>query len=150
MTRVAPSRGPRLVFVTDSRSGDGDGRYAWRLDAGNNRPLGRGVGVYQSLDECRRWLDALHRGIARVSAGDFSNALTFDYVDGLWSWRVTCDGEPAAVSMRTYLRRFECRRAASQFVEALSTTSSWDAKVRVVRAGVLGRFGETLGSAEAS
>ena len=138
MTALPASRGPRFVFVTDSRTygvGPGPHRFAWRLDAANNRPLGRGVGTHPSLEDCRQRLDTM-----RTEADALVAAVSFDATRGLWTWRVEHDGETCATGVRTYLRRFECRRAVAHFRSTLGGTAPDAGVVRVVRADVLGRY----------
>ena len=136
MTASAAGRSPRFVFVTDSRtSGPGTERFGWRLDAANNRPLGRGVGTYDSLEECRQRLDTL-----RADAGALLDTVSFDAVAGLWTWRVQHDEATCATGVRTYQRRFECRRAVALFRAALGETVPDAGVVRFVRAEVLGRY----------
>lgn len=135
MTAEAVGRRARYVLLTDGPCGPASGRAGWRLDAANNRPLGRGVSAHGTVDDCRRWLVGL-----RASANVLAQAVTFDVISGLWTWRVTRDEGVCAVSVRTYQRRFECRRAVSHFLDALVDADPQDGVVRIVRADALDRY----------
>ena len=142
MAASAPNRG-RFVFLTDTLA-TVPGRFGWRLDAANNRPLGRGVGTFATLEECADRLGVLRGDLA---AGVLVDAVSFDSARGLWTWRLTRDEHLCAVAVRTYLRRFECRRAVAHFRQALGDVPPSDGVVRVVRSEALDRYdlGEPAG-----
>ena len=125
-------REPRFVYLSDRYPEDAsaqEARYGWRLVAANNRPLGRGPAAETSLEHCRAQAAELHRALTadpdRVPA-----VILLDTVRGVWSWRVSLDGAPAAVAVHPYLRRVECARGLAQFVASASAADPADGVVR--------------------
>ena len=98
-------------------------RFGWRLLAANRRPLGRGVVAHASLADCHADAERVRRDapgadVAVVAAG------------GNWSWRLSADGTPIAVSVRPYLRRAECIRGLTQFRAAIARAEPAAGSVR--------------------
>jgi hypothetical protein len=93
--------------------------------AGNNRPLGRSAAAVSSLDECVAAATRLHRDV-----GHADSSVLFSVADGHWGWTVALDGEPVAVSVHAYERRFECVRSLEQFLVAVAHAEPAPERVR--------------------
>jgi hypothetical protein len=115
------SRRPaRFIVVSDqeARSANHDRdsstppRLSWRVIAANNRPLGRSTATYGDYVECVAATNEL-----RTHAADLKTSLTFEHATATWRWSAELNGTLVAASVRDYLRRVECLRAANQFVE---------------------------------
>jgi hypothetical protein len=114
MAETMARRTPRFVYLVETANHALDGaRAGWRLVAANNRPLGRAVQAYPSVEESRASAFRVHR----MDGGAARSAL-FDPVAGVWTWSLTLDDVPIAVSVHPYLRRIECYRALQQFMAA--------------------------------
>lgn len=84
--------------------------FSWRLLGRNNRELGRSPQVYQQAEQCHRAIQGICERV-----GDLVAALTADPATGRWGWRLVLDGEPTAVSARTYFRQREVHYAVQLF-----------------------------------
>jgi len=121
------AREPRFVYLCDgTRDQQPAGRYGWRLNAANHRPLGRGTLATKSLDQCRAAARLLHR-----EAMNLEQAVASQH--GEWSWEVSLGDAAVAVSVHGYARRIECMRGLHQFLAA--------ARVADPEAGVVRYFG---------
>jgi hypothetical protein len=124
---AAPNRRPaRFFYISDrlARPVAGDGidhglRVAWRLMAGNNRPLGRSAVAYYSLRDA---VEAARYVAAR--ANDLRGLTFIDDPRGVWRWRATIGGTPVAAAVVHYARRLDCERALRQFADAVSNAST--------------------------
>jgi hypothetical protein len=115
MAESLSRRAPRFVFLSDGmRSAVEAGRYGWRLDAANNRPIGRAIRAESSLAGCRAAAEVIHREIESPA-----RSAVVVVNRGQWTWRVAFDGTPVAVCMHAYPRRVECVRALAQFTAAV-------------------------------
>jgi hypothetical protein len=92
-------------------------RIAWRLMAGNNRPLGRSWTIYPSLEEV---VESARQTSARA---DELEALPSLDPQGAWRWVASLDGSPVAASVVRYPRRLESERAIRQFIVAIGTAT---------------------------
>jgi hypothetical protein len=99
--------------------------YGWRVVAANNRPLGRSARHWQTFDQT---LDDARRLYHRLD--DSVPAISFHKHDSRWSWSLTVDGETVATSVNRYLRRAECVRALTTFVDAVSAGEPETDRVR--------------------
>jgi hypothetical protein len=117
----------RFEFLSSSASVDDPAaRFAWRVLAANNRPLGRSVTVHESLADAIAAAialrDALDGAVTRVGPGGRPAEP--------WLWRVEVDGTPVAVCVHAYQRRIECARALSQFLAGVRGAEPGDGAVR--------------------
>jgi hypothetical protein len=117
----------RFEYLSSTASPDDPtGRFAWRILAANNRPLGRSVAVHPSLPEAVAAASALRVGIdeaiTRVGPGDRPAEP--------WVWRVDVERTPAAVCVHAYQRRIECARALNQFLAGLRQADPGDGIIR--------------------
>lgn len=107
----------RFVFLAapmpESKDGDGTEGVLWMLVSPNNRPLGRGTTYHETYGACRQSVLDLQANCDRVKPVETTVDLT-----GQWSWRIELDGEPVAVSSRSYLRARECSYNLERFMEA--------------------------------
>jgi hypothetical protein len=94
-------------------------RFAWRMVAGNNRPIGRSPVAYPSLPASVAATAALRR-----DAELLEGTVVFDATKGEWRWIVTLAGTSVAVCVYPYARRVECARAMRQFIEAVRTAEA--------------------------
>lgn len=109
----------RFVFLAapmpESKDGDGSAEgILWMLVSPNNRPLGRGTTYHETYSSCRQSVLDLQANCDRVKPVETTVELT-----GQWSWRIELDGEPVAVSSRSYLRARECSYNLERFLEAV-------------------------------
>lgn len=108
----------RFVFLAapmpESKDGDGVDGILWMLVSPNNRPLGRGTIYHQTYGACRQAVLDLQANCDRVKPVETTVELT-----GQWTWRIDLDGEPIAVSSRSYLRARECSYNLERFLEAV-------------------------------
>jgi len=88
----------------------------WVLVSPNNRPLGRGTVYHELYGACRDSVEHLKANAGRVLPVETTVERT-----GQWTWRIELDGEPVAVSSRSYLRARECAYNLGRFMEALPT-----------------------------
>jgi hypothetical protein len=91
------------------------GWYAWRLSSANHRELGRGIAVHASLESV---LASLRRLRANAARAVISYAIVPS--GGLWTWRLTIDAAPIAISSRAYYRQREAVYAAAAFMAAVT------------------------------
>jgi hypothetical protein len=87
----------------------GGALIGWRAIGANNRELGRGAHPSRSVDEACQALQA-----ARLTFGRQVARVTLDAEAG-WSWHISLDAEPLAVSARRYHRQRECEYSLEQF-----------------------------------
>lgn len=98
----------------------------WRLVSANNWELGR-CALPRSDD--RACLDEIASLQQRIGAGvDELGA----ELRGGWRWRLVLEGEVAAVSSRSFLRRTDCESTLRQF-RALAVTAPVVPTVRIFR-----------------
>lgn len=86
------------------------GVIIWRLVAANNRVLATSAAGFSTSDE-------VTLAVRRVREGVVAATLELVHVpDRDWIWRMAGDdGEPTAVSSRSYKRRIDAVRAADRF-----------------------------------
>ncbi len=123
-TALVSRRPARFIVVSDqeARSANHDRdtsafartapRLSWRAIAANNRPLGRSTTTYGDFVECVAATNEL-----RAHAADLKTSLNFEHASATWRWSAELNGTVVAASVRDYLRRVECQRAANQFLE---------------------------------
>jgi hypothetical protein len=108
----------RFVFLAapmpESKDGDGTDGILWMLVSPNNRPLGRGTTYHETYSSCRQSVLDLQANCDRVKPVETTVEMT-----GQWTWRIELDGEPVAVSSRSYLRARECSYNLERFLEAV-------------------------------
>jgi hypothetical protein len=108
----------RFVFLAapmpESKDGDGADGILWMLVSPNNRPLGRGTTYHETYSSCRQSVLDLQANCERAKPVESTVELT-----GQWTWRIDLDGEPVAVSSRSYLRARECSYNLERFLEAV-------------------------------
>lgn len=85
----------------------------WRLLGANNRELGRGVATF-SVGVAREHVRFLQ------SAADRLSTIVTSGPTGKWLWTASLDGEPVAVSSRSYHRHRECVYNARHFTAAVA------------------------------
>ncbi len=140
----------RFVFLSDGApcvrglAAAAASRYAWRVTAANNRPLGGSVQALASFEECLAAARRVHSG-ARLA----TRSVAFDTERGYWTWTLEIGGRRTAACARPYLRRFECVRGLEHFVSSAEVARPDDAAVRHLGAhfgtaeernfGILGR-----------
>ncbi len=87
----------------------------WRLISSNNWELGRCAVPLVDLDACvaevMRLRDAVDRAVEDVVPD----------AAGGWRWRLAVDGQPVAISSRSFLRRVECESTLAQFRKMAAT-----------------------------
>ncbi|MGN9911045.1 hypothetical protein ACTMTJ_26155 [Phytohabitans sp. LJ34] len=108
----------RFVFLAapmpESKDGDEGEGILWMLVSPNNRPLGRGTTYHATYGACRQSVLDLQANYERAKPVETTVDLT-----GQWTWRIDLDGEPVAVSSRSYLRARECTYNLERFLEAV-------------------------------
>lgn len=108
----------RFVFLAapmpESKDGEEGEGILWMLVSPNNRPLGRGTTYHATYGACRQSVLDLQANCERVKPVETTVDLT-----GQWTWRIDLDGEPVAVSSRSYLRARECTYNLERFLEAV-------------------------------
>lgn len=108
----------RFVFLAapmpESKDGDGVDGILWMLVSPNNRPLGRGTTYHETYSSCRQSVLDLQANCDRVKSVETTLEQT-----GQWTWRIDLDGDPIAVSSRSYLRARECSYNLERFLEAV-------------------------------
>jgi hypothetical protein len=128
------SRRPaRFIVVSDqeARSANRDRelrathRLTWRVIAANNRPLGRSATTFDDYIDCVAATNEV-----RAHAAELKTALTFDHAAATWRWSAELNGAIVAASVRDYLRRVECVRAANQFVEIAASAPAVADEIR--------------------
>jgi len=115
--------------MPESEDGDEGEGILWMLVSPNNRPLGRGTAYQDTYGACRQSVLDLQANCDRVKAVETTVDLT-----GQWTWRIDLDGEPVAVSSRSYLRARECTYNLERFLEA-APSAQVIAGTRSVRRG---------------
>jgi hypothetical protein len=105
-------RGSKFEFLAHAAAAVGG--ISWILRLPNGRVLGRGPDAYSELEPCWR---AVLRLQERVT--DLSPVLSTAGAAGGWRWRLLLDGDPAAVSSRSYLRLRECEYSVDRFLHAV-------------------------------
>lgn len=113
-------RSPGLRSDSSEARGDlalasGDPRFVWRLLGGNNRELGRSVGIYELAEECERAITDMKRRFP----DDLDPRITFDPGHRGWRWRISIDRRAIAESSRAFSRQRECRYNLEQFLVIL-------------------------------
>ncbi|GAA4691954.1 hypothetical protein [Phytohabitans rumicis] len=108
----------RFVFLAapmpESKDGDEADGILWMLVSPNNRPLGRGTSYHETYGSCRQAVLDLKANYERAKPVESTVEMT-----GQWTWRMDLDGEPVAVSSRSYLRSRECTYNLERFLEAV-------------------------------
>ncbi|MBV9593889.1 MAG: hypothetical protein JO147_08880 [Actinobacteria bacterium] len=105
--------------VDDVSEGRRSERVAWRLVAGNNRPIARSAISYDSVLAAVEAARDLQERIEK-----FDRGVQFDSTTGVWRWQASDEGQPVADCVYSYARRFECERALRQFAEAVVTAET--------------------------
>jgi hypothetical protein len=110
----------RFVFLTVSARRDRPERSTmdgviWMLVSPNNRPLGRCEKPYQTYGACREAVLRLREQCDRLKSLAFAVEET-----GQWTWRIELDGQPVAISGRSYLRVRECHYNLDRFLAAVA------------------------------
>ncbi|WP_203989000.1 hypothetical protein [Virgisporangium aurantiacum] len=108
-------------------AGAGLDRILWILVSPNNRPLGRSAVRHDSYPGC-------HAAVLRVRA-DIDRGAPVVAVEetGQWNWQVQLDGEPVAVSSRSYLRVRECNYNLARFLDTVPQAAIVEGARRVRR-----------------
>jgi hypothetical protein len=102
-------------------------RVAWRVVAGNNRPIGRCPVPYSSL------ADAVAAAkLMRDSASQLDGSLAFDGTTGLWRWSASLHTAAVAQSVYAYPRRVECLRSLRQFIDSMPAADLSPLDVRLL------------------
>lgn len=141
MSSTPERRSPRFVFLTDDAAWGARSRFAWRLDAANNRPLGRSVGMAEGLVACRASAAAVISGLARPGAAvGVEIGAEVERVGAYWTWRLDVPNG-SATSTHRYLRRTECLRGFAQFVEVAGRADPGDGAVRCFGPATLRGYG---------
>ena len=102
----------RFVFVAFPGAGE-LAEVIWILVSPNNRPLGRSATRHESYTKCYASLLYLRTQPDRVTP-----TVAVEQ-HGQWSWQITLDGIPVAVSSRSYLRIRECNYNLERFLETV-------------------------------
>lgn len=110
----SPAWGRNSDLADLDRSGTTLSSFAWLLASPNNRELGRSHGVWDSYSAS--WDDV---GVLQAGIGRAESSMGTDTATGLWTWRITLDGEPVARSGRMYHRERECRYSLRTFLAAV-------------------------------
>ncbi|MDP9118630.1 MAG: hypothetical protein M3O28_15460 [Actinomycetota bacterium] len=103
--KYAPAERVQLFSAAPS------GPVRWRVLSGNNRELGRGLGLFVDAEKCRIAvkelqvsMTALVPRIRPVSPNE-------------WVWELRRDGVPVAAAGHAFDRLIRCERGLSQFVD---------------------------------
>lgn len=97
------------LFATTS-----DGPVRWRLLSGNNRELGRGLGLFGDPEECRVAVKDL-----QCELGQLMSRIRPAPVNQ-WVWELRRAGVPVAASGHSFDRLVRCERGLAQFTERMA------------------------------
>ena len=87
-----------------------DGPVRWRLLSGNNRELGRGLGLFADEAECRVAVKELQCEMGSLLSRVRPTAAN------QWVWELRRGGVPVAVAGHSFDRLVRCERGLAQFV----------------------------------
>lgn len=87
----------------------------WRVIGANNRELGRCARPTDSVDEACQAVRS-----AQLTFGRQATRVMLD-ADACWSWHISLDADPLAVSSRGYHRQRECDYSLEQFCALFPT-----------------------------
>ena len=125
-----------LIVTRPARSGTGRGEpyTAWRLLSANNRELGRGLADFRDEESCRQAVVRLRTDLDRAVA-----VMRRDQPTSMWGWRLDVDGQPVALSARSYRRQRECLYNLAQFRAGVLGVDPAQVVPHLVRAAVRDR-----------
>jgi hypothetical protein len=123
----------RFIFVSDEptrpswakRPPRRPQRIGWRAIAANNRPMGRSINTFGSLEDCLADLRRLRDHVDRLRS-----MLAFTDGGSSWTWTLYLDDEPVATCARPASRRVEAVRAVAQFLEIVRSDPESPRQVR--------------------
>ena len=125
-----------LIVTRPARNGTGRGETytAWRLLSANNRELGRGLADFRDEESCRQAVLRLRADLDRAVA-----VMRRDQPTSMWGWRLDVDGQPVALSARSYRRQRECLYNLAQFRAGVLGVDPAQVVPHLVRAAVRDR-----------
>lgn len=91
-----------------------DGPVRWRLLSGNNRELGRGLGLFSDPEECRVAVKELQCEIGSL------RSRVRPAPPNQWIWELRRAGVPVAAAGHPFDRLVRCERGLAQFVERIT------------------------------
>lgn len=107
---VEPARVPQ--------AGDTDGQLVWQLVSGNNRQLGRSVGVYPTFEAA-----AANAQRAVDAANQLEIHHTSEGARGVYGWYASVAGEPVITCARWYLTDRDRRHSVALAVRAVGVAT---------------------------